>query len=290
MHRFHPGGERERAWPEDVNEPGRAGEAQAAPVRFVARLNERIGDARPVTEAVSIPLPPEGSQPRSLPAVARCLESGDRLTRCEFERRYAARPDIGKAELIEGVVYVASPARATSHGGPQAAVHVLLGTYAAFTPGTLHLDNATVRLDLDNELQPDAALLVKSESGGQSRISDDDYIEGAPELVVEVAASSASHDLHDKLNVYRRNGVREYLVWRTLDERIDGFELVDDEYRPLLADATGTIRSKVFPGLRIDVDALLGGNVAGAIETARAGVGSQDHTAFVARLREAPDG
>ena len=243
-----------------------------------------------MTEAVSIPLPPEGSEPGSLPAVTRCLESGDRLTRCEFERRYAARPDIRKAELIEGVVYVASPARATSHGGPQAAVHVLLGTYAAFTPGTLHLDNATVRLDLDNEVQPDAALLVKSESGGRSRISDDDYIEGAPELVVEVAASSASHDLHDKLNVYRRNGVREYLVWRTLDERIDGFELVDDEYRPLLADDTGVLRSKVFPGLRIDVDALLGGDVAGAIETARAGVGSPDHTTFVARLREASGG
>ena len=192
--------------------------------------------------------------------------------------------------MIEGVVYVASPAGATSHGGPQAAVHVLLGTYAAFTPGTLHLDNATVRLDLDNELQPDAALLVKSESGGHSRISDDDCIEGAPELVVEVAASSASHDLHDKLNVYRRNGVREYLVRRTLDERIDGFELVDDEYRPLLADDTGTIRSKVFPGLRIDVDALLGDDIAGAIERVRAGVGSQDHTAFVARLRVASDG
>ena len=113
------------------------------------------------------------------------LESGGRLTRCEFERRYAARPDIRKAELIEGVAYVASPARATSHGGPQAAVQVLLGTYAAFTPGTLHLDNATVRLDLDNEFQPDDALLVKSESGGQSRISDDDCIEGAPELVVD---------------------------------------------------------------------------------------------------------
>ena len=138
-------------------------------------------------------------------------------------------------------------------------------------------------MDLDNEFQPDAALLVKSESGGQSRISDDDCIEGAPELVVEVAISSASHDLRDKLNVCRRNGVREYFVWRTLDERIDGFELVHDEYRPLLADDTGVIRSKVFPGLRIDAGALLGGDVAGALERARAGIGSPDHTAFVAR-------
>lgn len=251
----------------------------------MARLTRRTSDRGNVTEATTLPLPPE--RPRGGPLPARCLESGDRLTRCEFERRYATRPDIKKAELIEGVVYVASPARATSHGGPQSAVHGLLSTYAAFTPGILPLDNATVRLDLDNEFQPDAALLIRAESGGQSRISDDDYIEGAPELIVEIAASSASHDLHDKRNVYRRNGVREYLVWRTLDERIDGFELVDDEYRPLLPDETGVVRSKVFPGLRIGVRALLDGDVAGALESVRAGIDSPDHDAFVIRLREA---
>ena len=182
---------------------------------------------------------------------------------------------------------MASPARATSHGGPQSAVHVVVGTYAAFTPGVLPLDNATVRLDLDNEFQPDAALLIRAGSGGQSRISDDDYVEGAPELIVEIAARSASHALHDKLNVYRRSGVREYLVWRTLDARIDGFELVDDEYRPLLPDDAGVVHSKVFPGLRIGVRALLEGDVAGALETARAGLDGPDHQAFVIRLREA---
>lgn len=238
-----------------------------------------------MTEATSLPPRVESSNRGS--AAARCLESGDRLTRREFERRYAARPDIRKAELIEGVVYVASPARAISHGGPQSAIHVLLGTYAAFTPGILPLDNATVRLDLDNELQPDAALLIRSGCGGQSRISDDDYVEGAPELVVEIAASSASHDLHDKLAVYRRNGVREYLVWRTLEERIDGFELVGDEYLPLRPDDAGVVHSKVFPGLRIAVDALISGDIAGAIETARAGIDSPGHKAFVSGLRRA---
>ena len=144
-----------------------------------------------------------------------------------------------------------------------------------------------MRLDLHNEFQPDAALIIRAESGGQSRISDDDYVEGAPELIVEIAASSASHDLHDKLDVYRRSGVREYLVWPTLDARIDGFELVDDEYRPLLPDDAGVVHSKIFPGLRIGVCALLDGDVAGALETARTGIDSPDHHAFVIRLREA---
>lgn len=59
-------------------------------------------------------------------------------------------------------------------------------------------DNPTVRLDLDNEPQPDGVLLMTEEVGGQTRISEDDYIEGAPELIVEIAASSAAIDLTDK--------------------------------------------------------------------------------------------
>ena len=72
-----------------------------------------------------------------------------------------------------------------------------------------------MRLDEDNEPQPDVLLRIEPDAGGQSRVSGDDYIEGAPELVVEIVASSTSVDLHDKLRAYRRNGVREYVVWRT---------------------------------------------------------------------------
>lgn len=46
------------------------------------------------------------------------LCAGDALTRDEFERRYAAMPDVKKAELIEGIVYMDSPVRHTVHGQP----------------------------------------------------------------------------------------------------------------------------------------------------------------------------
>lgn len=142
------------------------------------------------------------------------LENGDRLTRALFEQRYHAMPKHKKAELIEGKVYIASPVRARKHGKPHAAVMTWLGCYWQGTPGIELMDNPTVRLDTDNEPQPDACLRIESIAGGQSRITDDDYIEGAPELIVEIAASTASYDLHDKKQVYRRNGVQEYLVWR----------------------------------------------------------------------------
>ena len=187
------------------------------------------------------------------------LENGDRLTRCEFERRYAARPELKKAQLIEGVVYMPSPV-STAHAEPHAMIQTVLLVYAASTPGVRGYDNATVRLDLDNEPQPDVLLRLESEAGGRSQVSDDDYIEGAPELVVEVAASSASIDLHDKLRAYRRNGVQEYVVWRTHERQIDWFELADGEYRLLAPHDAGIAHSRVFPGLRLAAGALLNGD------------------------------
>ena len=215
------------------------------------------------------------------------LENGDRLSRCEFERRYATRPDIKKAELIEGVVYMSAAVRLTSHGEPHSVVLTWLGNYCAHTPKVRVADNATVRLDLDNEPQPDVLLRIEPQAGGQSHVSDDDYLEGAPELVVEIAASSVSYALHDKLRVYRRNGVREYVVWRVHDRQLDWFVLEDDEYRRQQPDAAGILHSTVFPGLRLAVEALLSGDVATVLAELQRGLDTDEHAAFVDRLRTA---
>ena len=214
------------------------------------------------------------------------LESGDRLTRQEFERRYDAMPHIKKAELIEGVVYMASPVRYESHAQPHGWVMGWLGVYCAVTPGVQLADNATVRLDPDNEVQPDALLRLEPEQGGRSRISDDDYIEGAPELIVEIAYSSAAYDLHDKLEVYRRNGVREYIVWQTYDNRLDWFKLREGEYLSLTPDESGIVHSEVFPGLSMAVSALLGGDLAKVLSELQKRLETNEHTVFVKRLLE----
>jgi Uma2 family endonuclease len=213
------------------------------------------------------------------------LENGDRLTRAEFERRYEAMPLLKKAELIEGVVYVPSPVRHRQHGAPHAHLISLLGQYAANTPGVEVGDNSSVRLDLDNEPQPDALLFIDPACGGQVRISDDGIIEGAPELVAEVASSSVSYDLHAKLHVYRRSGVREYLVWRVLEQEIDWFVLRDGQYERMSLDAQGLLRSEVFPGLWLDPAALLRGDLATVLAIVQQGLASHEHDAFVTRLR-----
>ncbi|MGE0545241.1 MAG: Uma2 family endonuclease [Dehalococcoidia bacterium] len=186
------------------------------------------------------------------------LESGDRLTREEFHRRYCARPDIAKAELVQGVVYVSSPVRHGVHSKQHGIVILWLGTYATAHPELDVSDNATLYVDSESELQPDAALFRLSSSGGSVRITEHGYLEGVPELIVEVAASSASYDLHDKMEVYRRAGVPEYVVWRVLDKGIDWFDLIDGRYVRRGPDAHGIIESRTFPGLRLDVAAMLG--------------------------------
>ncbi len=97
------------------------------------------------------------------------------------------------------------------------------------------------------------------------------------------AAILASIDLHDKLRAYRRNGVQEYVVWRTQEQRIDWFALTDGEYRPL-ADDAGVVRSRVFPGLRLAVPALLNGDLAAALRALQAGIDTDEHRRFTTRL------
>ncbi|WGV26763.1 Uma2 family endonuclease [Halotia branconii] len=212
------------------------------------------------------------------------LESGDRLNRHEFERRYTAMPHIKKAELIEGVVYLASPLRFRSHGQPHGQLITWLGVYQVCTPGVALGDNATVRLDLDNEPQPDVLLLIDKPARGQAQISEDDYVEGAPELVAEVAASSASIDLYDKKRAYRRNGVQEYIVWQVLENKLDWFYLQNGEYLPLVADANGIIKSQVFPGLWLSINSLITGDMTKVLAVLQQGLNSSEHTQFVQQL------
>lgn len=215
---------------------------------------------------------------------AHRMENGDRLTRAEFERCYDAMPNLKKAELIGGVVYMPSPVRQIEHSLPHAYIVTWLGNYLAATPGVEIGDNATVRLDEDNDPQPDALLRLLPETGGQSQIDGEGYITGPPELIVEIAASSVSYDLHDKKDAYRQHGVQEYVAWRTEDRAIDWFRLENGQYVKTEPNEEGIIESGVFPGLRLATTALLAGDLARVLAELQKGLDSDEHKAFVQRL------
>jgi Uma2 family endonuclease len=212
------------------------------------------------------------------------LCAGDVLSRAEFERRYAAMPHLKKAELIEGVVYVGSPVRWTQHGRPEHVLSAWLTFYEVATPGVMAAHNATLRLDNDNVAQPDVVLRLPEAAGGRSQISRDGYLEGPPELVIEVAASSVSYDLHQKKNAYRRNGVLEYLVHRVEDGEVDWFVLEGGAYVHLQPDADGLLRSRVFPGLWLDVPALLREDLRALDAAVERGCTGPEHEEFASRL------
>ena len=229
------------------------------------------------------------AEPNEVPGngAAPLLMEGERLTRNEFERRYNAMPDLKKAELIEGVVHVSSPVSQRFHGRPHSHLNLCLSAYEGNTPGVEVGDNSTIRLDLENMPQPDCLLFVQPEYGGRVRISDDGYIEGAPDLVAEVAASSVGIDMGKKLDVYHRNGIREYIVWRVLDAQIDWFVHHADGFRPLVPATDGILRSTVFPGLWLDPGALVRGDVNSVLAIGQKGLTSGEHRDFVARLEQA---
>lgn len=212
------------------------------------------------------------------------LHNGDRLTRAEFERRYNAMPNTKKAELIEGVVYMPSPVSHKSHGRPHAYLLTAVGVYHAGTTGTDLSDNATVRLDLDNEPQPDILLRIEKNAGGSSIVDEDGYIQGSPELVAEIANSTASYDMHDKLNAYRRNGVQEYLVWLVGEQKIHWFVLNAGEYQQLQPDGDGIVKSGILPGLWLNTKALLDDELDAVLATIQTGLKSSEHKAFVTQL------
>lgn len=221
---------------------------------------------------------------RPSPSIPK-LRHGEQLSRDEFERRYANMPDL-KAELLDGVVYIMSSPVSVDHGSPHAKLVTWLGNYEARTPGTESFDNTTNRLSDETEPQPDGILRILESHGGNSFVDADRYLSGSPELVGEIARSSKSYDLNVKKPIYKRDGIREFILWRVEDNAIDWFVLRNDEYEPLVPDATGIIRSATFPGLWLDVAAMVRRDMGRVFDVLQMGLTSPEHAEFVEQLRK----
>jgi Uma2 family endonuclease len=211
------------------------------------------------------------------------LETGYHLDADEFHRRYKLMPEGVRAELIEGIVYMASPVT-VKHSQPHSSLIGWCWYYTAQTPGIVAELSATVKLGPKNEFQPDGLLYYPEHIGGTTRIKDD-YIEGAPEFVFEVSNSTTAMDLHEKFQAYERAGVREYLVWQVALKRADWFVRKQSGFESLSTNDTGILRSVHFPGLWLNVPALLGRDQAKILSTIQAGMSSPEHAEFVKRLQ-----
>lgn len=233
--------------------------------------------------AITLDAAPAPALPTSQPMAP--LSSGDRLVRAEFERRYAAQPEIVKAELVEGVVYVASPTHAQAHSIPHFHLIGWLATYLAATPGVRGADNVMLRLDDDNVVQPDICAWIEHIAQPRAWVGQDDFLNGAPDLIIEIAATSATYDLHDKLQAYRRNRVREYLVVATYDRVARWHRWVDGRYIVVAPEDDGIYRSAALPGLWLAIDRFWAGDLPGLLATAQQGIHTAEHAQFTTDLQ-----
>ena len=218
------------------------------------------------------------------------LENGDRLDQPTFHARYEAMPEGCRAELVGGIVHMPSPQK-VPHSKAQQLVVRWLDEYAEATPGTEALLNNTQILGPDSEPEPDACLFITPEYGGQVYADEKDYLHGAPELVVEVSSSTESIDLHRKKRDYEKAGVREYVVLALRMQQVFWFVRRRGKYREVPLPADGVFRSRAFPGLWLDAEALLRNQRPRVLAALKRGLATPEHAAFAARLaKQAPKG
>jgi Uma2 family endonuclease len=211
------------------------------------------------------------------------LENGDHLDQATFHARYEAMPEDCRAELVGGIVYMASPQK-FPHSNAQRLMVRWLDEYAEATPGTGALVNNTQILGPNSEPEPDGCLFIAPECGGQVRIDDNEYLNGAPELIVEVSSSTESIDLNRKKFDYQKAGVREYVVLALRTQQVFWFVRQRGKYKEVPLPADGIFRSRVFPGLWLDAEAMLASDRRRVLAALKRGLASPEHAAFEAKF------
>jgi Uma2 family endonuclease len=212
------------------------------------------------------------------------LKPGQRLTRSEFMRRWEAMPELKRAELIYGVVYMPSPLTC-HHGEIDTWISAWIAVYTAHTPGCRCGGQATW-LMLQSAPQPDSFLWIVPECGGQSIVKEN-YHTGAPELVVEVCYTSGAYDLGVKKRLYEEAGVQEYVAVLVTEQEVRWHRLTEDAFKVMEPDSRGVYKSTVFPGLWLDSRALWKHDLPRILKTLERGLHSADHKAFVKALAAA---
>lgn len=214
--------------------------------------------------------------------VVPALVAGDFLSRTEFLHRWEAMPDLKRAELIRGVVYMPSPL-SLEHGDTEFDLAGWLAVYKLATPGCQGANNTTWLMGRSSAPQPDVSLRILPEYGGQSR-KKGRYASGAPEFLTEVCVSSTAYDLHQKLEVYEEAGVKEYLAVLVREQEVRWHRLVRRRFKVVAAPADGVYCSAVFPGLWLDSVALLANDTPRVMAVLQEGINTPEHAEFVQRL------
>ena len=214
------------------------------------------------------------------------FENGDCMDQKAFHALYEKTPHGFKAELIGGVVHMASPV-SKPHGRTHRRLCRWLDGYVDETPGVEGYDNTTNIQGEKSEPQPDLTLIVEPEYGGLTGEDSKGCIVGPAELVIEIAHSSVSIDRHAKFRDYERVGVREYMIVITKSERIEWYGRGKKGFESISPEGDGTVRSRVFPGLWLDPAGIFARSSKRLLAVLNEGLATEELAKFAAKLQKA---
>ena len=227
----------------------------------------------------------ETASPASPERIIPPLRDGDRLDREEFHRRYEAMGEGAWAELIDSVVHLDRVPGDYTSGRTRATLSGWIGSYRLHTPNLQAAIHLTTFVDTRNVFQP-AVSLMRSDTARQ-RLGKDGYLRGSPDFACEVReGGDGCVDLNAKRLAYEQAGLGELLVV-LLDKpwRVRWLSLVHGAFADVHPDpADGLFKSRVFPGLWLDVDALFADDLQRLSAAVERGCATPEHAAFVERL------
>ncbi len=209
------------------------------------------------------------------------LSEGMPLSRAEFDQLGECR---GLERLNGRLCLPPAAFRHRDHGQPHAILAFWATSYIASTSGIEISVASTVKMDADNDPEPDLSLFRTKSFGGRVILDPEGYLVGAPELAAEVSASTTYKDLTVKYKLYQKHGVNEYIVWNTEVGKFDWFELHDGRYQLRPTPEDGIYRSSVFPGLWLDYQSLQAFDYQGVLATLQSGFATPEHAKFVQQL------
>lgn len=176
------------------------------------------------------------------------------VTKLTFEQFRELPIDGKRYELVHGEVHV-TPSPATRHQFTLQHLAVSLGYYVIQNRlGEVSQAPLDVRLGEETVLQPDLIFISTARAG----IIQENWIEGAPDLVVEVLSpSTAGHDRAVKLPIYAQAGVPE--LW-FIDPKAKTVEVLSLQGTKYVIEATYAghhiLASNLFPGWQLSLDDL----------------------------------
>jgi Uma2 family endonuclease len=210
------------------------------------------------------------------------LHNGDSLDQKTFHKLYEQTPEGFHAQLIGGIVYVASPVH-FPHSNPDGLIQFWLWSYRKKTPGVGVINKTTTILGSTSEPEPDGGLFILPSHGGHCTTGGK-TLKGAPELLIEIANSSAAIDLNQKKRDYETYGVQEYLVVLAEEQAVIWWQLVDGVYQEIPQSNDGFFHSLAFPGLWLDPAGLFAMSEVQMETALELGIASPQHAAFVSKL------